>query len=221
MCRECRRSESQKRQQADENLHVSSQSTNFCVDDYYSQQLFCQPILNQTRHTGTPSRIAVLWPTLSHGERRTPRDGERPSSRQYTRRAVLVNAESATAGRPAGEFRYDRQQYHRQKVPAITTRIRVPRAFRRLQVLDIPDLTYFSVLEPKVLTVTAEANMDPAFDIFKLLPDGPLRVMAVQGLEQANEQMARLVQTSPGEYFIRSHQQMVELEQPEEWAEVT
>ncbi|HXU21551.1 MAG TPA: hypothetical protein VN788_13290 [Verrucomicrobiae bacterium] len=63
--------------------------------------------------------------------------------------------------------------------------------------------------------------MDPAFDIFKLLPDGPLRVMAVQGLEQANEQMARLVQTSPGEYFIRSHQQMVELEQPEEWAEVT
>src|SRR6185437_11155261 len=97
MCGECRRSESQKRQQADENLHVSSQSTNFCVDDYFSQQLFCQPILNQTRHTGTPSGIAVLWPTLSHGERRTPRDGERPSSRQYTRRAVLVNAESTTA----------------------------------------------------------------------------------------------------------------------------
>ena len=63
--------------------------------------------------------------------------------------------------------------------------------------------------------------MDSAFDIFKLLPEGPLRVMTVQGLEQGNEQMARLVQTSPGEYFIHSREQLVELGQPEEWAEVT
>src|SRR5690348_16875856 len=71
MCRECRRSESQKRQQADENLHVSSQSTNFCVDDYFSQQLFCQPILNQTRHTLEDRRaLANIEPWRA----RNPRD---------------------------------------------------------------------------------------------------------------------------------------------------
>jgi hypothetical protein len=63
--------------------------------------------------------------------------------------------------------------------------------------------------------------MDSAFDIFKLLPDGPLRVMAVRGLKEANEQTARLAQISPGEYFIRSREALVELEQSEEWAEVT
>ncbi len=63
--------------------------------------------------------------------------------------------------------------------------------------------------------------MDSTFDIFKLLPDGPLCVMAVRGLKEANEQMARLVETSPGEYFIRSREQVVELDQSEQWAEVT
>ena len=63
--------------------------------------------------------------------------------------------------------------------------------------------------------------MDSTFDIFKLLPDGFLWVVAVRGLGEANEQMARLVETSPGEYFIRSREQVVEVEESEEWAEVT
>ncbi|HEY6441998.1 MAG TPA: hypothetical protein VIY66_01520 [Candidatus Acidoferrales bacterium] len=63
--------------------------------------------------------------------------------------------------------------------------------------------------------------MDSIFDIFKLLPEGPVWVTGAQGLSDANEQMARLVQSSPGEYFIRSREEIIEADQSEEWAEVT
>ena len=47
--------------------------------------------------------------------------------------------------------------------------------------------------------------MDAKFDIFKKLPDGrPLWVKAVDGLEEARVQLARLAANSPGEYFIYS-----------------
>jgi hypothetical protein len=47
--------------------------------------------------------------------------------------------------------------------------------------------------------------MGAKFDIFKKLPDGhPLWVKAVDGLEEARIQLARLAATSPGEYFIYS-----------------
>jgi hypothetical protein len=47
--------------------------------------------------------------------------------------------------------------------------------------------------------------MDAKFDIFKKLPDGhPLWVKAVDGLEEAKNQLARLAASSPGEYFIYS-----------------
>jgi hypothetical protein len=47
--------------------------------------------------------------------------------------------------------------------------------------------------------------MDTKFDIFKKLPDGhPLWVKAVDGLEEAKNQLARLAVSSPGEYFIYS-----------------
>jgi hypothetical protein len=47
--------------------------------------------------------------------------------------------------------------------------------------------------------------MDAKFDIFKKLPDGyPLWVKAVDGLEEAKAQLARLAASSPGEYFIYS-----------------
>jgi hypothetical protein len=45
--------------------------------------------------------------------------------------------------------------------------------------------------------------------------------MVVRDLGEANEQIARLAQISPGEYFIRSREQIAELEESEEWAEVT
>jgi hypothetical protein len=49
------------------------------------------------------------------------------------------------------------------------------------------------------------AVMDAKFDIFKKLPDGhPLWVKAVDGLEEARNQLARLAVSSPGEYFIYS-----------------
>lgn len=63
--------------------------------------------------------------------------------------------------------------------------------------------------------------MESIFEIFKLLPGGPLRVASVQSLNQAKEEMARLALVSPGEYFIRSCEQAVEATQSEEWAEVT
>lgn len=45
--------------------------------------------------------------------------------------------------------------------------------------------------------------MDRKFDIFKRLPDGhPIWVKTVDGLEEAKNQLARLVASSPGEYFI-------------------
>ncbi len=63
--------------------------------------------------------------------------------------------------------------------------------------------------------------MDSTFDIFRLLPGGPLWVAATPGLKEANERMARLALSSPGEYFIRLRGKVVEVEQSEEWAEVT
>lgn len=63
--------------------------------------------------------------------------------------------------------------------------------------------------------------MDPIFDVLKLLPDGPLWITAVQGLREANEEVSRLVQTSPGEYSIRLREEVVQVEQSEDWAEVT
>jgi hypothetical protein len=47
--------------------------------------------------------------------------------------------------------------------------------------------------------------MDAKFDIFKKLPDGhPIWVKAVDGLEEAKAQLARLAAIAPGEYFIYS-----------------
>jgi hypothetical protein len=47
--------------------------------------------------------------------------------------------------------------------------------------------------------------MGAKFDIFKTLPDGhPLWVKAVEGLEEAKAQLARLTSSAPGEYFIYS-----------------
>lgn len=47
--------------------------------------------------------------------------------------------------------------------------------------------------------------MHAEFDIFKRLPDGqPLWVKAVEGLEEARAQLARLAASAPGEYFIYS-----------------
>jgi hypothetical protein len=41
------------------------------------------------------------------------------------------------------------------------------------------------------------------FDLFRRLPDGqPLWVQAVEGLEEAKLQLARLVKANPGSYFI-------------------
>jgi len=41
------------------------------------------------------------------------------------------------------------------------------------------------------------------FDIFKKLPDGhPLWVKAVEELEEAKAQLARMAELAPGEYFI-------------------
>lgn len=62
---------------------------------------------------------------------------------------------------------------------------------------------------PLLVTSTSNpllgAAMDAKFDIFKKLPDGhPLWVKAVEGLEEARNQLARLAVSSPGEYFIYS-----------------
>ncbi len=47
--------------------------------------------------------------------------------------------------------------------------------------------------------------MGAKFDIFKTLPDGhPLWVKAVEGLEEAKAQLARLMASAPGDYFIYS-----------------
>jgi hypothetical protein len=45
--------------------------------------------------------------------------------------------------------------------------------------------------------------MDAIFDIFEKLPDGdPLWVKAVDGLEEAKNQLARLAANSAAEYFL-------------------
>jgi hypothetical protein len=62
--------------------------------------------------------------------------------------------------------------------------------------------------------------MRSAFDIFKVLSDGPLWVSAAQSLREAKERMARFVLVSPGEYFIRSEQEVVVATQSQDWAEV-
>lgn len=51
--------------------------------------------------------------------------------------------------------------------------------------------------------------MGSTFDIFKMTSDGPLWVEAVEGLEKAKEQMARLALTFQGEYFIHSQEKGV------------
>ena len=61
--------------------------------------------------------------------------------------------------------------------------------------------------------------MGSTFDIFKVTSDGPLWVEAVQGLEKAKEQMARLALISPGEYFIHSQEQGVISKQTQEFLE--
>jgi hypothetical protein len=51
------------------------------------------------------------------------------------------------------------------------------------------------------------ALMVAKFDIFKRLPDGhPLWVKAVEGFEEAKQQLARLADNSQDEYFIYSAQ---------------
>jgi hypothetical protein len=65
-----------------------------------------------------------------------------------------------------------------------------------------------------------DAMMGSTFDIFKATVNGPLWVEAVQGLREAKEQMARLALTSPGEYFIHSHEKGIVARQAEEWADV-
>jgi hypothetical protein len=45
--------------------------------------------------------------------------------------------------------------------------------------------------------------MEAKFDIFKKLPDGhPMWLKAVEGLEEAKVQLARLAASGSGEYFI-------------------
>jgi hypothetical protein len=65
-----------------------------------------------------------------------------------------------------------------------------------------------------------DATMGSTCDIFKVTPDGPLWVEAIQGLREAEERMARLALASPGEYFIHSHGNIV-ANQARDWAEVT
>jgi len=51
-------------------------------------------------------------------------------------------------------------------------------------------------------------RMERTLDIFRKLPDGhPLWVKAVDGLEEARAQLARLAASAPGEYFVYSVQQ--------------
>jgi len=61
--------------------------------------------------------------------------------------------------------------------------------------------------------------MDSIYDIFKVTSNGPLWIEAVPGLERAKEQMAYLVLTSPGEYFIHSQEHGVIAKQTQEFLE--
>jgi hypothetical protein len=48
-----------------------------------------------------------------------------------------------------------------------------------------------------------EGTVSVKFDIFRRLPDGqPLWVQAVEGLDEAKRQLAQLIQSNPGDYFI-------------------
>jgi|HubBroStandDraft_1064217.scaffolds.fasta_scaffold12484_2 hypothetical protein len=62
--------------------------------------------------------------------------------------------------------------------------------------------------------------MSSTFDIFKVLPDGPLWVAAVEGLRESKNRMEGFLLTSPGEYFIHSHGEGVVARESQEWAEV-
>jgi hypothetical protein len=64
-----------------------------------------------------------------------------------------------------------------------------------------------------------DATMGSTFDIFKVTSDGPLWVEAVQGLEKAKEQMARLALVSPAEYFIHSQDKGVVAKQTQAFLE--
>jgi hypothetical protein len=61
-----------------------------------------------------------------------------------------------------------------------------------------------------------EAILGSTFDIFRLLPDGPLWITAVDGITEAKERMARLVLITPGEYFIYSQENGVVAKQSQE-----
>ena len=46
-------------------------------------------------------------------------------------------------------------------------------------------------------------NVSAQLDIFKRLPDGhPIWVKAVEGLEEAKRQLAKMASDCPGNYFI-------------------
>ncbi len=62
--------------------------------------------------------------------------------------------------------------------------------------------------------------MSSTFDIFKVLPDGPLWVAAVEGLREARKRMEDSFLASPGEYFIHSYGEGVVARESQEWAEV-
>jgi hypothetical protein len=62
--------------------------------------------------------------------------------------------------------------------------------------------------------------MNSTFDIFKVLPEGPLWITAVQGLTEAKVRMARLALISPGEYFVHSQEKGIVTTQSQEWAGV-
>ena len=65
-----------------------------------------------------------------------------------------------------------------------------------------------------------DATMGSTCDIFKVTPDGPPWVEAVQGLSEAKERIASLAVTFPGEYFIYSRGQTIAATVAQEWADV-
>jgi hypothetical protein len=73
---------------------------------------------------------------------------------------------------------------------------------------------------PRGYFQSEDATMSPTFDIFKVTPDGPVWIEAVQGLRKAQERMAGMALASPAEYFIHSDGKIV-AKQVQEWAEVT
>jgi hypothetical protein len=64
-------------------------------------------------------------------------------------------------------------------------------------------MQYQATTVRRIKIVSTGVEMNTKFDIFKRLPDGhPLWVRAVEGLEEAIAQVARLAGSSPDEYFI-------------------